>query len=34
MSIQLFNKDFHADIERAINMDYYNMSVERLGIWQ
>jgi len=32
MIIQVFNKDFRADIERAINMDYYNMSVERLGI--
>lgn len=34
MSIQSFKNDFRAYIQRAINMDYYNMSVERLGIWQ
>lgn len=32
MSIQSFKNDFRSYIEREINTDYYDMSVERLGL--
>ena len=32
MSIQSFKNDFRAYVEREINTDYYDMSVERLGL--